>query len=210
MQMTQQRTETEHGCLWIAGCAGRVEQHRKSFGIPRRAHRLGCNVGELIEPVSREDNLVYALFQRLLGNCGEKHPGATVIDHRAQLCGRGLRIDRDSDVACAQRGEVGNDEFDAVRTYEGDPMARDESMSGQSGGDGIDPAVELGPGHCAAYWFRLNHGDALRLGRRVSPDKISEVGLRLFGVAQLDPTDQLVHAPESGTTDGEGRHMVMT
>ena len=89
-------------------------------------------------------------------------------------------------------------------------MTRDEAMSRQSGGDGIDAAVELGPGHRTAYWFRLNHGDALRLGRRVSPDKISEVGLQLFGVAQLDPTDQLVHAPESGTTDGEGRHMVMT
>ena len=49
-------------------------------------------------------------------------------------------------------------------------------------------AAEFGPGHGTAYWSRLNHGDALRLGRRVSPDKISEVGLQLFGVTQLDPT----------------------
>jgi hypothetical protein len=208
--MTQQRTVTEHCRLWLTGCAGRVEQHRKCFGIPRRAHRLGCNVGKLVEPVSRESNLVYVIFQRRLGNCGEKHPGATVVDHRSQLCDRGFRIDRDSDIARAQRGEVGNDKFDAVRTYEGDPLAGDESMSGQSGGDGIDLAVELGPGHCAAYWSRLNHGDALRLGRRVSSDKISEICLQLFGVGQRDPTDQLVHAPESGTTDGEGGHMVMT
>jgi hypothetical protein len=83
-------------------------------------------------------------------------------------------------------------------------------MSGQSGGHGIDPAVELGPGQGTAYWSRLNHGDALRLGGGVSPDKISEVGLQPFGVTQLDPTDQLVHAPESGTIGSEGRHMVMT
>ena len=89
-------------------------------------------------------------------------------------------------------------------------MTRDESMSGQSGGDRIDPAVQLGPGHRATYRSRLDHGDALRPGRRMSPDKISEVGLQLFGVGQGDPTDQLVHAPESGTTDGEGGHMVMT
>jgi len=44
----------------------------------------------------------------------------------------------------------------------------------------------------------------------VSPDKISEVGLQLFGVGQLDPTDQLVHALESGTIGSKGRHMVMT
>ena len=50
MQMTQQRTVTEHGCLWFAGCAGRVKQHRKRFGIPRRTHRLGCNVASSSSP----------------------------------------------------------------------------------------------------------------------------------------------------------------
>ena len=64
--------------------------------------------------------------------------------------------------------------------------------------------------HRAAYWSRLNQRNALRLGGCVSPDKISEVGLQLFGVGQLDPTDQLVHALESGTIGSKGRHMVMT
>jgi hypothetical protein len=89
-------------------------------------------------------------------------------------------------------------------------MTRDETMSRQSGGDGIDAAVELGPGHRTAHWSRLNQRNALRLGGCVSPDKISEVGLQLFGVGQLDPTDQLVHALESGTIGSKGRHMVMT
>jgi hypothetical protein len=89
-------------------------------------------------------------------------------------------------------------------------MARDEAMSGQSGGDGIDLAAKLGPGHHAAYWSRLNQGNALRLGRHLSSHKISEVRLQPFGVDRLALSDHLVHAPESGTTGGAGRHMVMT
>ena len=48
-------------------------------------------------------------------------------------------------------------------------------------------AVELGPGHGAAYWSRLNQRDALGLGRRVSPDKISEIGLQLFRCRSTGP-----------------------
>ena len=128
----------------------------------------------------------------------------TVLDHRAQLCDRGLRIDRHRDKSGTQRGEVGNDELDAVRADKGNPMSRDQAMRGQAGGHGIDPAVELRPSHRAAYRPRLDESDLVGTSRQLPLHKISEVRLQPLGVDQLAAAKvRLGHAPESDTTERE-------
>jgi hypothetical protein len=127
----------------------------------------------------------------------------TVLDHRAQLGDRGLRIDRHRDKSGTQRGEVGNNELDAVRTDKGNPMSRDQAMRRQAGGHGIDPAVEVCPSHSAAYRPRLDEGDLVGTSRQLPLHKISEIRLQPLGVDQLAAKVRLGHAPESDTIERE-------
>ena len=121
-----------------------------------------------------------------VGRGRKEYSCTTVVDHRAQLGERRPGVDRHCHVTSTQCGEIGDDELDAVRADDGDPMPRHESARGQTRSDLVDSAVELGPGHGAAYRPRLNQRDPIGLSHRLPRDKIGKVGLQLSNIDQLE------------------------
>ena len=123
---------------------------------------------------------------------GEQRPG-TIVDHRAQLGGCRLRIDRHCYISGAQNSEIGHDEFDAVGSTDRDSMPRYQSVRRQSGSDRVDSSSSSAQVMVRRTGLGLNQPEIPRLRLCLTGHKISKVGVDGARVDRLDRGVEVVH-----------------
>ncbi len=157
----------EHHTLWLAGCAGGVDDGSELTGQDlRRSHAIrgnlrtssGSDESFVAEALGRRfggaigDDDVFQLREarangeellQLFGTGDENDFGARVIEDVAHALGGFFEIDGNSDAARAGNGEVRSVPFGAIGSEKTDAIPRLDAELHESGGKARNAAEEL-------------------------------------------------------------------
>jgi hypothetical protein len=143
----------EHDATRLAARPGRVEDDGQRLGVPRSCRVDAGRVGE----EGRERRLALLRFGALdhdravgpvaVGECladlsgaglvAQHHLDLGVLEHAADLAGRGAGVHRDGHHAAAQDAEIGDRQVDPVGHDDGHPLPGHQPAPGQSAGDRV-------------------------------------------------------------------------